>query len=65
MAEMILILEYLHSKGIVHRDVKVINIYIYIQPENIMMTLNGHIKLIDFGTAKVFNEKNCPKEIVN
>ena len=43
IAEIINALEYMHKKGIAHRDIK---------PENILLTGGGHIKLIDFGTAK-------------
>lgn len=38
------ILEYLHGIGITHRDLK---------PENIMLSKEGHLKLIDFGTAEI------------
>lgn len=42
IAEIIIALEYLDSLNIIHRDLK---------PENILLTLDGHIKITDFGSA--------------
>jgi len=38
-------IQYLHEKGILHRDIK---------SHNIMLTLTGEAKLSDFGTARAF-----------
>jgi protein kinase A len=44
IAEMVLAIEHLTSIGVVHRDVK---------PENTLLDNEGHLKLADFGIAKV------------
>ncbi|MCI9675917.1 MAG: serine/threonine protein kinase [Lachnospiraceae bacterium] len=47
--ELCSVLEFLHGKGIIHRDIK---------PSNILLTEDGHIRLIDFDAARI------PKETV-
>ncbi|KAI9227783.1 MAG: phosphoinositide-dependent protein kinase 1 3-{5--1h pyrrol-3-Yl}-N-(2-piperidin-1-Yl-ethyl)-benzamide complex, partial [Piptocephalis tieghemiana] len=49
-AELIHATAYIHDHGIVHRDIK---------PENILLDENMHIKITDFGTAKLFDSPDC------
>nr|XP_053600131.1 cAMP-dependent protein kinase catalytic subunit alpha-like [Plodia interpunctella] len=47
-AQMVLALEYLHHCSVIHRDVK---------PENVFISINGYIKLGDFGFCKVIKTR--------
>ncbi|KYG49418.1 hypothetical protein M433DRAFT_59160 [Acidomyces richmondensis BFW] len=45
---------YMHSRGVIHRDLK---------PENVLLDREMHVKITDFGTAKILPEP--PKTLPN
>jgi len=49
-AELTLALEYIHSVGVVHGDMKL---------ENILLDKDGHCVMTDFGMAQYHNSKSC------
>lgn len=48
-------LEEIHKENIIHRD---------ISPDNVMVQKNGTVRLIDFGAARDFSEKNKSLSVV-
>lgn len=47
-AELVLALDYLHSRNVIYRDLK---------PENVLIDKDGHVRLTDFGLSKIAKDK--------
>lgn len=53
-AEIVLGLEHMHKKHVIHRDMK---------PENVLLSDTMHAKITDFGTAKVIGTEGADDEL--
>ena len=49
ISQIILVLEHLHKNKVIYRDLK---------PENVILKLDGYLKLVDMGTAKKLTMEN-------
>lgn len=47
--ELILGIEYLHTQGVIHRDIK---------PDNCLLTEDDTLKIVDFGVSEMFEKKS-------
>ncbi|KAI1911128.1 serine/threonine protein kinase [Ophidiomyces ophidiicola] len=52
-AEILDAIDYMHRRGIIHRDLK---------PENVLLDSQMHVKITDFGTAKILDTTRRPEE---
>ena len=46
-------IDYMHKRGVIHRDLK---------PENVLLDSQMHVKITDFGTAKILNNNKRSDE---
>lgn len=44
-------IDYMHKRGVIHRDLK---------PENVLLDHQMHVKITDFGTAKILKNQQLP-----
>jgi 3-phosphoinositide dependent protein kinase-1 len=51
-AEILDSIAYMHSRGVIHRDLK---------PENVLLDREMHVKITDFGTAKILPDPSASK----
>jgi 3-phosphoinositide dependent protein kinase-1 len=47
-------IDYMHSRGVIHRDLK---------PENVLLDDRMHVKITDFGTAKLLPDPRDPRPV--
>lgn len=52
-AQILTAIEHMHERGVIHRDLK---------PENVLLDDQMHIKITDFGTAKLLPDPRKPRE---